>query len=217
MISATVSVSLENNKSRIVTIPRRGSPMPDMFLSLSCFSVTRNERQTPSSLSSCIFRTCATVRLGEQQKGLDTINVSARLTWRTMDACSSMLTNRCKTPIPPLRAISIAILASQTVSILAATIGLFKTMFLLKCVVREISLRLVTVLCSGLSKTSLYVMASGNSSHDILFMKVAPLILCTCDTYVRRCSLSFLVRRKGEMGVDAARRSRAAWVLIPIN
>ena len=62
--------------------------------------------------------------------GSNIIPDSERFTVRTSLACSSILMFLCKTAIPPSRAIAIAISDSETVSIAAETMGVFKEMFL---------------------------------------------------------------------------------------
>ena len=57
---------------------------------------------------------------------------SARLTVRTLTACSSIDMFLCNTPIPPSCAMAMAIWLSVTVSIAAETIGTLSPMFLEK-------------------------------------------------------------------------------------
>ena len=67
--------------------------------------------------------TSARVFSGEQVTGSVTMPASERLTISTWPACSATDRLRCRTPIPPARAIAIAIRASVTVSIAEETIG----------------------------------------------------------------------------------------------
>ena len=60
---------------------------------------------------------------GEQVTGLVTMPASERFTRSTWPACSSMDRLRCSTPMPPTRAMAIAIRASVTVSIALETSG----------------------------------------------------------------------------------------------
>jgi hypothetical protein len=62
----------------------------------------------------------------------------------------------CKTPIPPSRAIAIAILLSVTVSIAAEIIGILRGMFLLNLDLIETSLGKVSEY-AGTNSTSSYV------------------------------------------------------------
>ena len=73
-----------------------------------------------------------TVEERERVTGSMIIPLSARFTLRTCWACSSIVIFLWSTPIPPSRAIAIAIADSVTVSIAAETIGTFKGIFLLK-------------------------------------------------------------------------------------
>ena len=70
-----------------------------------------------------MLSTSARVLSGEQVTGSVTMPASERLTISTWPACSAMDRLRCSTPIPPARAIAIAIRASVTVSIAELTSG----------------------------------------------------------------------------------------------
>ena len=69
--------------------------------------------------------TSASVLSGEHVTGSVTIPASDRFTVSTAPACSAAGRLRCSTPIPPARAIAIAIRASVTVSIAELTSGTF--------------------------------------------------------------------------------------------
>ncbi len=74
--------------------------------------------------------TSARVLSGEQVTGSVTIPASERLTISTWPACSAIDRLRCSTPMPPWRAIAIAIRASVTVSIAELTSGTLSRIFL---------------------------------------------------------------------------------------
>ena len=67
--------------------------------------------------------TSASVLSGEQVTGSVTMPASERLTVSTWPACSATGRLRCSTPMPPARAIAIAIRDSVTVSIAELTSG----------------------------------------------------------------------------------------------
>ena len=67
------------------------------------------------------------------------IPLSARLTLRICLACSSIVIFLWSTPIPPSRAIAIAIAASVTVSIAAEIMGTFRVILRVKCEVIDTS------------------------------------------------------------------------------
>ena len=73
-----------------------------------------------------------TVEVSESVTGSMIIPLSARLTFLTCRACSSMVIFLWSTPMPPSRAIAMAIADSVTVSIAAETMGTFSGIFLLK-------------------------------------------------------------------------------------
>ena len=70
-----------------------------------------------------IASTSARVLSGEQVTGSVTMPASDRLTVSTWPACSATGRLRCSTPMPPARAIAIAIRDSVTVSIAELTSG----------------------------------------------------------------------------------------------
>ena len=72
-----------------------------------------------------IASTSASVLSGEQVTGSVTMPASDRLTVSTCPACSATGRLRCSTPMPPARAIAIAIRDSVTVSIAELTRGTF--------------------------------------------------------------------------------------------
>ncbi len=86
-------------------------------------------RNRPQSLS-----TSANVSSGLQVTGFVTMPDSERLTRSTWLACSSSDRLRCSTPMPPWRAMAIAIRASVTVSIALETSGMLSVTFLVSCV-----------------------------------------------------------------------------------
>ena len=80
-----------------------------------------------------------TIAVSGRVTGSIIIPDSERFTALTLADCSSIVMFLCNTPIPPSRAIAIAILLSVTVSIAADIIGIFKGMFLLKRDFKETS------------------------------------------------------------------------------
>ena len=72
-----------------------------------------------------IASTSASVLSGEQVTGSVTMPASDRLTVSTAEACSATGRLRCSTPMPPARAIAIAIRDSVTVSMAELTSGTF--------------------------------------------------------------------------------------------
>ena len=74
--------------------------------------------------------TSASVLSGEQVTGSVTMPASDRLTVSTWPACSATGRLRCSTPMPPARAIAIAIRDSVTVSIAELTSGTLSRIFL---------------------------------------------------------------------------------------
>ena len=72
-----------------------------------------------------IASTSASVLSGEQVTGSVTMPASERLTVSTWPACSATGRLRCSTPMPPARAIAMAIRDSVTVSIAELTKGTF--------------------------------------------------------------------------------------------
>ena len=102
-------------------------------------------------------------RRGSMVSGFTTMPDSNLLTWRTCSACSSGSRLRWMTPMPPACAMAIAILASVTVSMAEATIGM------LSAIARVMRVRISTSDGStsdrpGLSSTSSKVSASGNAN-----------------------------------------------------
>ena len=105
-----LSMSTSKRMSRLVMIPTRAPPesttgSPEM----------RNRAHMAS--------TSARVLSGEQVTGSVTMPASERLTISTWPAWSATERLRCSTPIPPARAIAMAIRASVTVSIAELTRG----------------------------------------------------------------------------------------------
>ena len=74
--------------------------------------------------------TSASVLSGEQVTGSVTMPASERLTISTWPAWSAIERLRCSTPMPPARAMAIAIRASVTVSMAELTSGTCKRIFL---------------------------------------------------------------------------------------
>ena len=74
------------------------------------------------------WSTSATVASGVVVTGLETMPDSLRFTRSTMSACSAMERLRCRMPIPPCRAMAIAMRASVTVSIAAESSGVATSM-----------------------------------------------------------------------------------------
>ena len=69
--------------------------------------------------------TSAMVASGPQVTGLVIIPASERLTMSTWCACSSIDMLRCRTPMPPCRAIATAMVASVTVSMAEDSSGIW--------------------------------------------------------------------------------------------
>ena len=78
--------------------------------------------------ASCKARTSAKVWSGWMVTGFTTIPLSNFFTRRTCAACSSGVMFLWTTPMPPACAMAMAMLASVTVSIAAATSGMFSGM-----------------------------------------------------------------------------------------
>ena len=95
----------------------------------------------------------ASVASGRQVTGSVTIPASERLTISTWAAWSSTERLRCRTPIPPCRAIAIAIRDSVTVSIALETSGIFSVTLRVNWVVVSASLGTRSE-ASGSSSTS---------------------------------------------------------------
>mmetsp|Transcript_454 Transcript_454/g.612 ORF Transcript_454/g.612 Transcript_454/m.612 type:complete len:203 (+) Transcript_454:861-1469(+) len=130
--------------SRVVTIPsRRPRALPSW--------VTRIE---PTPWVRINFSNSVAEALDRMQYGSSITYDSARLTRRIISTCSSWDINRWMIPIPPLRAISMAIAVSVTVSMLDEMIGLLIAMFRVSCVFKETLRRLRTGLCLGTRSTS---------------------------------------------------------------
>ena len=109
--------SFSNLKSRFVTIPFK-------YPSLSTIGIP------PILCSFMLFLASITIASKGSVTGSIIIPLSARFTFLTFMACCSIVMFLCKTPIPPSRAMAIAILLSVTVSIAAELIGTFKDIFL---------------------------------------------------------------------------------------
>ena len=77
-----------------------------------------------------IASTWANVLSGWQVTGSVTMPASDRFTVSTCPACSEIGRLRCRTPMPPARAIAIAIRDSVTVSIAELTSGTLNRIFL---------------------------------------------------------------------------------------
>ena len=97
--------------------------------------------------------TSATVASGVVVTGFEIMPDSERLTLSTCAAWSSMERLRCSTPMPPWRAIAIAIRDSVTVSIAAESSGVCRLTRLVSRVVVSASLGITSV-CPGRSMTS---------------------------------------------------------------
>ena len=93
------------------------------------------------------------VASGPTVTGSSTIPDSLRLTCRTCAACSSMERLRWRMPIPPWRAMAIAMRASVTVSIAADRRGTRSEMFFVKRLVVSTD-EGTTSVSSGRSSTS---------------------------------------------------------------
>ena len=110
-------MSTSNRMSRLVMMPTR-----DPLSSTTGRPEIRNRAHMAS--------TSARVLSGEQVTGSVTIPASERLTISTWPACSAIDRLRCSTPMPPWRAMAIAIRASVTVSIAELTSGTLSRIFL---------------------------------------------------------------------------------------
>ena len=91
--------------------------------------------------------------------GLTTTPVSAFLTFCTSSACSAMEKFLWMTPMPPSRAMQMAVAASVTVSMADDTMGIASLMDGVNCVRTSVSLG-TTSLSAGTSRTSSKVSAS---------------------------------------------------------
>ena len=92
-------------------------------------------------------------RSGPSVIGFMIIPLSLRLTRSTSAACRSIVMFLCRTPMPPARAMAMAISASVTVSMAADTSGILREMVRVRRVTVETS-RGWTVECRGTSSTS---------------------------------------------------------------
>src|SRR3954454_14847839 len=92
-------------------------------------------------------------RSGPSVIGFMIIPLSLRFTRSTSAACRSMVMFLCRTPMPPARAMAMAISASVTVSMAADTSGILRGMVRVRRVTVETS-RGWTVECRGTSSTS---------------------------------------------------------------
>src|SRR6266498_2271839 len=91
--------------------------------------------------------------------GLSTMYDSAFFTRSIWRACSAIVMKRWIIPIPPSRAIVIAISLSVTTSMLAETIGICSAIFFVKQVFVDKARRESTLEYCGTNKTSSYVRA----------------------------------------------------------
>ena len=87
------------------------------------------------------------------------VEFSERFTLSTSSACAWIDMFLWIIPIPPCLAIAMAILCSVTVSMAALIIGIFKTTFLVRCVVRSIMFGVTSEYC-GTNNTSSKVIPS---------------------------------------------------------
>src|SRR6266545_869048 len=110
MSRTSAPLSVTKRVSRLVTMPSSAPPLPT--------TGAPEIRYRAHSAS-----TSRSVSSGEQVIGLVTIPASERLTRSTWAACSSIGRLRCSTPMPPWRAMAIAIRASVTVSMALDTSG----------------------------------------------------------------------------------------------
>ena len=121
------SLFFSKRRSRLVTIPIRCPAsstigMPPMLCSFMLAFASRTRASDGSVTGSRI------------------IPLSARFTLRTLRACCSMVIFLCSTPMPPSRAMAIAMLDSVTVSMAAETIGMLMRMLRVNWVVMSTSL-----------------------------------------------------------------------------
>ena len=111
------SLFFSNRKSLLVTIPAN-LPEPSTM-------------GIPPILNWRIFSLASCTRLSKGSvTGSMIMPDSALFTALTLRACSSIVMFLCNTPIPPSRAMAIAIWLSVTVSIAAEIIGVFSDIFL---------------------------------------------------------------------------------------
>ena len=132
--------SISKRMSRLVMIPSSR-----LVPSVTGTPEIRNFAQRASASNS--------VASGRQVTGSVTIPASERLTISTWAAWSSAERLRCSTPIPPWRAIAMAIRASVTVSIALETSGIFSATLRVSWVVVSASLGTRSE-ASGSSSTS---------------------------------------------------------------
>ena len=118
--------SVSNFKSRLVMIPTSLVPSVIGTPEILNFAIS----------SSASFNVCS----GESENGSVITPFSERFTLSTSSACASIDIFLWMIPIPPCLAIAIAIFDSVTVSIAALIIGMFNTIFCVRCVVRLIML-----------------------------------------------------------------------------
>ncbi len=139
--------SVSNFKSRFVMIP-------------TSFLLPFSTIGTPEILNLRIrFSASCKVCSGFSENGSVMTPFSERFTLSTSSACASMDIFLWMIPIPPCLAMAIAILCSVTVSMLALIMGMFKTIFFVRCVVRSIIFGVTSEYC-GTSNTSSNVIPS---------------------------------------------------------
>ena len=190
--------SVAKRTSRLVrmptSLPARPLPPPSTTgmpeMPWSCISVSAS----------------ASVASGAMVTGLTTMPDSNFLTWRTCAACSSGSRLRWMTPMPPACAMAMAILASVTVSMAEAMIGILS----------EISrVRRVRISASdgstsdnpGVSRTSSKVSASRRVPLD--FWSIA-------NSNHPACGLGRRHRRKRDSARSAAKRQSRARLDDPV-
>ena len=137
--------SVSNFKSRFVIIPTNLPP---------------SQIGTPE-IRNFLMRSSASCKVcsGERKNGSVITPFSERFTLSTSSACAWMDMFLWMIPIPPCRAMAIAMRCSVTVSIAALIIGIFKTIFFVRCVVNSIILGVTSEYC-GTNNTSSKVIPS---------------------------------------------------------
>jgi len=153
MISRTgVAPSVTNRMSRLVTMPTR---VP--WASVTGTPEIRYRAQSAS--------TSRNVSSGLQVTGFVTMPASERLTRSTWRAWSSIERLRCRTPMPPCRAIAMAIRASVTVSMGLETSGIARVTERLSRVVVLTRLGMISD-SAGCNSTSSKVSPSGTTRAE---------------------------------------------------
>mmetsp|Transcript_11442 Transcript_11442/g.13124 ORF Transcript_11442/g.13124 Transcript_11442/m.13124 type:complete len:394 (-) Transcript_11442:44-1225(-) len=150
----TKALSSAKTRSFLVMMPRSFRVESSMTMRLRTpFFRPGHERPATASFF---------VDVGAIVRGSSIMRDWARFTLRTISHCSSTEQKRCRMPIPPSRAIAIAVACSHTVSMLLATIGMLSVTLRDSFVLVDTSFRERTSERRGTRSTSSYVKPNRN-------------------------------------------------------